>query len=233
MPGVRTKSGRPSSVPTIGSPREQVVGEQTAGVGVDVERLAQQGGVHVVGGGGRADRGRELAGRRPPRRRARSRRCCSAPSRPGSPSGVVTTSISGCACASGALEHDHREDARADADVAGARSRRRWSRPCRCRRRPRAGRAGCRAAARRSGRGTRRPRRSAHPRPRPRAAPRAAARAGRRSGPSGGGQLLVPADEAVVVVARRGVDREHAGGVADAEHVAAGEQRGARSRRGW
>ena len=140
----------------------------------------------------------------------------------GSPAGVVTRSSSWCACSSGPLQHDHREDAGAGAHVAGAR-----------RDGVRRDHAGAGVALGRAERGA------------------GAQRAGRveqggalggqlTGGPAGdehlgqhvgevetgarvGDEAVVPAHELGVVVVRRGVDREHARGVADAEHLAAGE----------
>ena len=122
-----------------------------------------------------------------------------------------------------ALEHDHREDARARADVAGARARRSSSRPCRCRRRPRAGRAATPGWSTPDGSSSAAPSAVSSP-----GLPAGRQHLGQQLGEVQAGRAL--GDEPVehleqpcVVVARRGVDREHARGVADADRLAARE----------
>ena len=121
LSGVRTNSGRPSVEPGDRLAGQVVVGQQAAAVGVAAQRLAQQHAEHVVGA---------RPWPRAPRRTGRTPR----PTRPSSlapllqctiatrsPDGVVTRSSSWCTLRQRLLEHDHREDAGADADVARAR----------------------------------------------------------------------------------------------------------------
>ena len=140
----------------------------------------------------------------------------------GSPAGVVTRSSSWCTRCERPLEHDHREDARARADVAGAR-----------RDRARRDHAGAGVALGRAEHGAR-PQRAGRVEQRGALGGQLPARLpgdehlGQQrgeveAGRAVGDEPVVPAEQLGVVVVRRGVDREHARRVADAEHLAAGE----------
>ena len=140
-----------------------------------------------------------------------------------SPAGVVTRSSSRCTRLSSLLEHDHREDAGAGADVAGAR-------------RDRVG--GHHAGA---GVALGRAHRRAGPQPARRVEQLAPGLGERRRparpatqdrrqqvgqpqlGAGFGGQAVEPCQHRRVVAAGVDVDREHAAGVADAEHLLAGQ----------
>ena len=121
------------------------------------------------------------------------------------------------------LQHHHGEDAGAGADVAGARRHRVGGDHARCRRRPPAGTAGRRAAARPVGSSRRAPASVSVPAASPARADGRQQVAQPPRQVAVGDQVVEGGDHGGVVAAGGGVDREHAAGVADPEHLLAGQ----------
>ena len=120
LSGVRTNSGRPSSSPAIGSParwlyarRPPASGSPSSASRNSVSNTASASSGAPAASANRANRPTQAASSLAP-----LLQCTIAT---GSPAGVVTRSSCVVNALQRTLEHDHREDARAGAHVAGAR----------------------------------------------------------------------------------------------------------------